>query len=375
MAIIELQSFVCPSCGTVINSKFNPYASSIQCKQCGAVSTNPLITQKQIQAPERILDMTAGIDVFESKLVQNLVNEDYVPTNVFEYIKPDRVLRMYLPMFVYEGTYQAEWNCEVSYEAKEVKSGIDSRALSNVSTKWQPMHDKINGEFAVMCLAYEGDELTEEMKGFVGHMPYHAEYSRSIDSAVDLGIFGNEGGDGDDDSDGDVPYIHEPNVDQERVWGKYGDEAIKEAIRKQVEQKLQGMPIRNFNVTLSSVSKGEARYVLAPFWFVTYDYNFQKHYFIMDGRGENSACSYPVAKDDIDFVNKANHIDEILKWGWIVPIIVFLVFTLKLALITLVLWFVLKLVMKHYYVDKMIHQRLDDSRNKRLESARQIGYA
>ena len=93
-----------------------------ECPYCHSKMVNPLVKPKDVPVPERIIPFTTNEQTFENALTNALINQDYVPTNIFEAISTGDVIQAYLPMYLFEGTYNASWSCKSSYMDQKVKS-------------------------------------------------------------------------------------------------------------------------------------------------------------------------------------------------------------------------------------------------------------
>ncbi len=358
MAVLELQQVKCPNCGANITS-FNAFKAEVECPYCHQRAFNPLITSKQVPIPERLIVFKTKEEDFSKALVNVLADENYVPTDIFECINPGNVIKAYLPMYLYEGKYQASWSCSMGYETTEVRASSSGTKVKNKTvTKWQPASGTSNGNFAFLCLAYEGEDIPEELKSFTFTFPYNVrdsqEYSPEL---LDL------------DSDRELQTLA-VNTDAELVWENYGNGLVDQLAQQSAQQQINGQKIKDFVVSSNYDLKTNGRYVLAPFWFVYYLYKGEKHYFLMDGIGEHNVYSTPVNQEEVAAVEKNNKIKKWVGYGWILAIVVlFINFTA--ALIYLAAWFVGKLV-TNKVMDNKTEAILAASREKRRAAAARL---
>lgn len=355
---LELQQVICPSCKQVITS-FSPFAAEVECPYCHNKAFNPLITAKKVPIPERIIIFKTNEKDFEQALVSNLVERDYVPTDIFHCINPGNVIKAYLPMFLYEGRYQSSWSCKVAYQVNELRASSDGTKVKNKNvTKYAPHTGTSQGNFAFLCLAYEGKDIPEELRTFSTQFPYNAMASKEYDPSL-LGL-----------NSGESPMTMALDADTDLIWNKYGDGLVNAMASDNAKQQLSGEDIKDFRASNSYELKHNGRYVLAPFWFVYYTYNNEKHYFIMDGLGENTAMTTPINQDEVAFVKGKERIKTIVKWLWPLAILMWYLFDFSVAIATLVIWFIAKLVVNKI-MNNQIEKHLDESREKRrLEAAK-----
>ena len=353
---LELQQVICPSCKQVITS-FSPFAAEVECPYCHNKAFNPLITAKKIPVPERLIVFKTNENDFEQALISNLVERDYVPTDIFNCINPDNVIKAYLPMFLYEGQYQSSWSCKVAYEATEVRATSDGKGVKNKTVKkYAPQTGTSQGNFAFLCLAYEGKDIPEELRTFSTQFPYNTMASKEYDPNL-LGL----------DAE-DSPMTLPLDADTDLIWNKYGDSLVNQMASDNAKQQLSGEDIKDFRASNSYNLKHNGRFVLAPFWFVYYTYNNEKHYFIMDGLGENTAMTTPIDQEEVAFVNGKERIKTIVSWLWPLAILMWFLLDFTAALITLGVWFVAKIIV-NMMMNKQIQSRLDTSREARRAAA------
>ena len=349
---LELQQVICPSCKQVITS-FSPFAAEVECPYCHNKAFNPLITAKKIPVPERLIVFKTNENDFEQALISNLVERDYVPTDIFNCINPDNVIKAYLPMFLYEGQYQSSWSCKVAYEATEVRATTDGNGVPNKTVKkYAPQTGTSQGNFAFLCLAYEGKDIPEELRTFSTQFPYNIMASKEYDPNL-LGL----------DAE-DSPMTLPLDADTDLIWNKYGESLVNQMASDNAKQQLSGEDIKDFRASNSYNLKHNGRFVLAPFWFVYYTYNNEKHYFIMDGLGENTAMTTPIDQEEVAFVNGKERIKTIVSWLWPLAILMWFLLNFTAALVTLGVWFVAKIIV-NMMMNKQIQSRLDTSREAR----------
>lgn len=325
---LELQQVKCPSCGRVITS-FNPFQAEVECPYCHNKAFNPLITAKKIPVPERIILFKTSQEDFEQHLVNALVATDFVPVDIFEHIQPEKVVKAYLPMYLYEGKYQASWNCQVGYKTQEVGTDLSGEKLkTRTVTRYHPANGVSNGQFAFMCLAYEGNEIPDELKQFTMTFPYSVQDSKVYSpQLLDL------------ENDKDLQTI-ELNADSDLVWNQWGQTLVDELAEESASAQLKGQDIKDFTCSSNYDLKTEGKFIMAPFWFVYYNYKGQQYYFIMDGLGANQCYTNPEDEQQLKKAKLFNTIETILKWSWILAIVLWFLVSWKACWITLIVWLV-----------------------------------
>lgn len=353
---LRLQKVICPSCKRPINT-FNPNKLMAECPYCHSKMVNPLVKPKDVPVPERIIPFTTNEQTFENALTNALINQDYVPTNIFEAISTGDVIQAYLPMYLFEGTYNASWSCESSYMDQKVKVGSNSVSTKDVK-KWRPQNGNAAGNFAFLCLANEGNEIPDELRQFTSLFPYDVMMSKEYaDGMIDF-------------NDENLMTL-ERNADETLVWQKHGKDMVEETAKNAALNQIGNQEIRNFRASSSFNLTTKGKYVYAPFWFVYYNYAGGQFHFLMDGIGQRTEYSYPVNQEEVDFVKGKEKIKGYVTWLWVLALLLWYVFNFTTAFVYLVIWLIGKIVVNKM-MDKQIQERLENSKAQRQAGANRI---
>lgn len=353
---LKLQTLKCPNCTRQI-SKFREFSATVLCPSCGTLIKNPMVDSKSVPTPERIIPFTSDEETFERNMVESLVNQDYVDKNVFSGINTDNVFRAYLPMYLFEGTYNASWSCESSYKDQEVKVSSDSVKTKDVK-KWRPQNGTATGNFAFLCLANEGSQdIPDELRQFTSLFPYDVMCSKSFDGSLL-------------ESDGNLVTIPQ-NADAALVWQRHGKDMVDQTAENAALEQIGNQEIRNFRASSSFNLTTKGLYVLAPFWFVYYKYKNEQYHFLMDGLGQRNSFSYPVDQDDVAFTASKERVKKIVKWLWLIAVLLMFVVGFKTFVASLVIWFIAKIIVNKT-MDNQIQANLDASREQRRQGASRL---
>ena len=361
-ATLRLQQVVCPSCKRPINT-FNPNKLMTECPYCHSKMVNPLVKPKDVPVPERIIPFTTNEQSFEEALVNALINQDYVPTNIFEAISTGDVIQAYLPMYLFEGTFNASWSCESAYEDQKVDISRNwTNSGKTVSTKtvkkWRPQNGNASGNFAFLCLANEGNEIPDELRQFTSLFPYDVMMSKEyVDGMIDF-------------NDENLMTV-ERNADETLIWQKHGKEMVEKTAENAARQQIGNQEIRNFRASSSFNLTTRGKYVYVPFWFVYYNYAGDQFHFLMDGIGQRTEYSYPVDQEEIDFVNGKEKIKKYVGWLWILAFLLWYVADFTVAIIYLVAWLIGKIIVNKI-MNNQIQERLDNSKAERQAGANRV---
>lgn len=303
MTTIELQQVRCPNCGANI-SQFNKFRQTVECPYCHSILKNPnaIAEQKSMPVPDRIIPFTTKDNDFGMHLIKALIRRNYVPTDIFDYLKPGDVIKAYLPMFLFEGTYRAPWNGKVVNTRKEGENTVrDTRYVNGEAT----------GNFQFMCLAYEGTDIPEELCNFARVAPYNVNDTQQYSPS----IIGNDGE--------DITTIS-MNADRDLIWARRGEEELKRIVDEGVHRSA-GSSVESLDYNYSTEMRSNGRLVLMPYWFIYYDYQGTRYHFMMDGLGRSESLTAPVDKGQKDDVNQYN-------WTmWLTLIVLIIGLILKFA--------------------------------------------
>lgn len=341
---LQLQQVTCPSCKRPINT-FNPNKLMAECPYCHSKLVNPLVKPKNVIMPNRIIPFTTSEQDFEKAMVEALANQDFVPTDIFEAIHTGSVIQTYLPMYLFEGTYNATWNCESAY-------------TENKQTKWRSRNGIESGNFAFLCLANEGEEIPEELRDFTRLFPYDVMMSKEFNPDMI-------------DYNDDNLMTLERNTDATIVWQKYGKGLVEELAQKAAIVQVGNQDIRNFRVSSNHQLTTRGEYVLVPFWFVYYNYDGKQYHFLMDGIGQRTCYSHPVDEKEAKFVDGKETVKKIVKWLWVLALVFAALVNMTAAVGYLVIWFIAKIIVNRM-MNGQIQDQLDNSKNLRLAAARNL---
>ncbi len=226
--------------------------------------------------PERIIPFTKQEKDFELELAKDLVLSKFVPNNIFECINPGNVIKSYIPMYLYEGQYQASWSCKISVKKDEDEEDV-----------YEPHSGITQGNFSILNLAYEGNDVPSELLSFCKNFNnYNLNASKEYNpDLIEENV---------------VTMI--PNADSDLIWGNNGKRLLCDLAKSQILSQLSKETIKDLKFCTSHDLKHQGRIILVPFWFVYYTYNNEKHYYIMDGTGSKTGMSAPYDKVEADKV-------------------------------------------------------------------------
>lgn len=357
MSELILKSLQCKHCGFPI-SQPGPFVGEIKCPKCGQSHLNPIYEEKSVPVPERIIPFKRDEDAFSDSLINHLVNNDFVPRDIFDHIVSESLIKAYLPMYLYEGWHLSSWSCDVAYEATEVGTNLSGDRLKEKKVKrFRPKSGTSQGNFAFLCLAHEDDDIPQELRQFASTFPYHIQDSRPFDP----NMLNTE----------QDTLVLDFNTDPEVIWNKYGEELVKLYAEQTAKDQLQGQEIQNFSVSSRYGLNHDSRNVLVPFWFVYYDYKGQTYYYMMDGLGEHDAYNTPIDQNEAAMVEKNENIKSYATWACLLALVLWYFFNFSIAIYFLIAWGIAKIGI-NLYINNQTRQLLDESKQLRRVAAQKL---
>lgn len=263
---IELKQMKCPGCGYNITS-FKPFEATVECPYCHEKSLNPFVVDKVIRQPEKIIPFNSTQDDFGNSLVSTLIDDDFVPANVFDSLSFDDVVKTYVPMYQYQGKYSSDWDGYIR-KSKTKKDG--KKEYYDV-----PVDGHAKGNFNVFASAYDGDDIPSELNTFINEV----EFDRGDILPFSYDYLGL-------DSDKSI-LTYELNYDEDRAWAEIGEDKVYDLAEEEIKAKHRN--VRDISVSTDYEIKNQI-YLMAPFWFVYYQVKNRKYHFTMDGI--ESQCDY-----------------------------------------------------------------------------------
>lgn len=353
---LKLQVAKCPNCGFTL-TQFSPFKKEMKCPHCKAAIVNPQAITKEGEMPERIIPFTTDDKAFERNITESLVAQDFVPRDIFQLISMGEAGRAYIPMYLYEGTFASSWSCKVAVMENEVRANFSGDKVKNEKVKkFKPTSGTSQGNFAFLCIAYQGQALPEELLDFTATFPYSPEFSKPFDPDLLVG------------TEGDEVKTVEVNVDRETLWSKNGQGLVDELAKSKAIEQLSGEEVQNFRVSSSYNLTTRGRLVMVPFWFIYYQYKESKNYFLMDGLGNRSAYSYPSDEEEVSFVEGLEKKIKMWKWLRWLPMLLILIGQFSFAIGLTVCAFIAGYIRKKQ-INGKIEQRLGESRQIRAAAA------
>jgi Mu-like prophage protein Com. len=299
---LKLIQLKCANCHSTL-SRTSQFETQIKCPFCGTLNEVTGTTNLDIAAPERMILFKTKENDFDQAICHFFVDQDYAMNDIFEKVQMENATPIYLPMYLFEGKYEANYSCQIGYEENEMSVGRnlsgDKTIKSKTVTKWRPTSGTAKNNYAFLSLAFEGQEIIPELAEWTKTFPYDPVSAQAFDIESLKGY-----------------QILPHNLDRETTWHKWGAETIKYLAEEEAHRQIPGNEkIKDFRTTFSYDQKHEGRLFLVPFWFIYYNYENQKHYVLLDGLGQNIHGSTPI---DEQRYKSVRNFERLGKWSlWI----------------------------------------------------------
>lgn len=328
----KLQVLKCPACNAKLTYFFE-FDQVITCPVCHNRMNSHVLQTVEAHMPLRYVSPTIDVDGFKHLMAQTLVDIDFVPCDVFQAIDAEEVFCIYLPMYLYEGTYQVAW--------------------SGNGANQQQLHGKATGKMGYLFLANDGKgELPKELRDFTACLPYDTEaLSPFVADNIDA-------------TDSHI-LTALSTITAEAVWKKWGSKLTDKLAKSTVHDQIGNQKVRKLKIspTVELTNQGELLYV--PFYFTYYTYNNHRYSFIVDGQGKHQSYNNPIDKRESSYVRNCRVLMLIVKWMWMLAVLVWTVYDYRLAMGYLVAWAICKVV-----VDRVLKLQIA-RRFKRSKETRQ----
>ena len=154
-------------------------------------------------------------------------------------------------------------------------------------------------------------------------------------------------------------------ITAEAVWKKWGTKLTDKLAKSTVHDQIGNQKVRKLKIspTVELTKLGEPLFV--PFYFSYYTYNNRRYCFIADGQGKHLSYNNPIDKRESSYVRNKRILLFVVKWLWMLAVLVWVAYDYRFALGYLVVWAICKVV-----VDRVLKQQIA-RRFKRSKETRQ----
>ena len=244
----------CPSCGATLNQSFHGQLI-VECPYCHqqVVNTDAYKTSNEGDEP-RILKFNFEVKDVVKLMVDNISNDQSVPTGIFDKMRISTIKQYYVPMYIFEGTFRAPWTSEI--ERKEKRQRINSEG--KVEDYYETLYDSRNGE-AVGNFSFNSMPLKElnNLGLDIKQLQYLSINAASLPPFSSIEI-----------NKKDVEIIP-PSCNSESVWWESGKSA---GVGIGIDAAHRQAPGRITSCSASCELK-KTSFVYIPLWIIEYLYD------------------------------------------------------------------------------------------------------
>ena len=134
----------CPSCGAALNLK-SLYELIVTCPYCHQQVVNDIYQSASGKDKEpRVLEFKKSEEDVITEMVNMLIKDQSVPTDMFNKMSICAVKKYYIPIYIFEGTYRAPWTSKITRKERRQRIGSDGKIENYEET----LYDYQNGEAA-----------------------------------------------------------------------------------------------------------------------------------------------------------------------------------------------------------------------------------
>lgn len=141
----------CPSCGATLNQSF-PNQLIVECPYCHQQVVNETYQNSGKDSEPHILEFSMNEEGALKTMVKMLVEDQGVPTDIFDKIKITSISKYYVPMFIYEGTFRAPWTARVERQERRQRIGSDGKIENYYETLYDYPSGEAAGNFSINCI-------------------------------------------------------------------------------------------------------------------------------------------------------------------------------------------------------------------------------
>ena len=277
-----IKKAICPNCGA--EGTVGRY-----CEFCGTkIVELKKDTEYSTTIRKTVLDFKISQDEVIKIFLKNLAQKEAVPSDIFNKLQITEVSPVFIPMYSYIGSYQANWSC-LKIETEKYKVGDETKEIE----KKYPMNGVAGGNFSFLLPNCDVSPLPTSFNNFFESIKFDKTL---YDQTARKNLSSEE----------QTYIIEEKGDSQAIVWnnsdcGKCLDSDIQKSVNAQLPRIYEDLSYS------CSTNGGAGRAFLLATWIIDYNYNEEKYDFIIDGTGNYIFSNAPIdekEKSSLDELNK-----------------------------------------------------------------------
>lgn len=257
------KELTCPACGATVS------LSDGTCPYCGSVIEIPMeeSAQEGNPAADEIVLFSLDETEVKQKLAWEFAQDDSVPIDLFDALD-FTVEKVYVPMWMLSGSYNASWACDHITYRDEVYYDREGKEHTKTIKERHPISGNAVGAFEMLVSAHNRYSFLIE-----GISINSKKFNRNLVE--------------------DDEEILSIDIDEDQIWDtKNVGDYIDEVTSRHVEDQIPDCHERLSSHV--SYSRRVRKSVLLPYWILKYEYKGKEHTCIVrDDNGEIIKISHP----------------------------------------------------------------------------------
>lgn len=147
----DLKQLKCPSCGAILNQSF-PNQLIVECPYCHQQVVNETFQSSGNDKEPYVLEFSMKEEDVVKTMVNMLVEDQCVPTDIFDKMKITSIMKFYAPVYMFEGTYRASWNAEIPRDEMRQRIGKDGKIEDYFERQYDYPSGEVVGNFSVLSI-------------------------------------------------------------------------------------------------------------------------------------------------------------------------------------------------------------------------------
>lgn len=263
----NLKEISCKSCGASLI--FDPATQMSSCNFCGTKFEIDLAEKSNLViTPDKLFPFSITKDQFKNILLIWLSKGDYTPDDILTSSIFDEINGLYLPQYLYEGSYSGNWSASSGYKKTEsYVVVVDSKVKTKKRkfTDWRPSNGQVANKYSILAFAGNLDVLPSTIASFMNQDTFDKEDLKPFKSEYTSGF-------------NIVPF----DLDFENVWQSVGYKKAKELCLSDIKQRIPGDKYKDLVYDMNC-EHIRITNILSPAYIVNYEFGGKKFNVYMDG--------------------------------------------------------------------------------------------
>lgn len=306
-----MKTVQCPNCGASFEVA-NPRKSA-QCPYCGSMVDTPKPASSQ-DNPEtssdqcKYLPFKVSEDEAVGIMMQQLINTEGVPTDVFNGIENITVNRYRLPMFLYEGNLDVSWTAQsVVWKERKYTDKNGNRRTESYK-EYYPISGNGYGGINLLFLAHEGNDIPEQLRDFASDIDYSDTLERAFMTEEEW-----------EEKNADSVISIEENVTERQIWkSDQCNSRLNETARLIAHNQISGEYVDLRTSWNANYHRFER--MMRGFYFISFEYQGVRYECSVDAL-DGMVCNMNVPEGESPCNESALKSKRYTKWAWLYSIL------------------------------------------------------